>query len=91
MIDEEVIKNLTERQLLPFRDNAEEISNTIQIILQNNDFEPSAVNMLCTYVSLMQKQFSRIQSIVGHIREISKATKEIDNMSRCDNKGDDNA
>lgn len=91
MIDEEVIKNLTERQLLPFRDNAEEISNTIQIILQNNDFESNAVNMLCTYVSLMQKQFARIQSIVSHIREISKATKEIDNMSRCDNKGDDNA
>lgn len=91
MIDEEVIKNLTERQLLPFRDNAEEISNTIQIILQNNDFESNAVNMLSTYVSLMQKQFSRIQSIVGHIREISKATKEIDNMSHCDNKGDDNA
>lgn len=91
MIDEEVIRNLTERQLLPFRDNAEEISNTIQIILQNNDFESNAVNMLSTYVSLMQKQFARIQSIVSHIREISKATKEIDNMSRCDNKGDDNA
>lgn len=91
MFNDEVIRNLSERQLLPFRNNAEEISNTIQIILQNNDFEPNAVNMLCTYVSLMQKQFTRIQSIVGHIKEISKAMKGIDNMSRCDNKGDDNA
>lgn len=91
MIDEKVIRNFAERHLSPFCNNAEGISNKIQAILSTDDFKIESVNELCNRITLLQKQFQRIQTIASSIRKLAEAREGIIGMSRCDNKGDDNA
>lgn len=91
MFNEEVIRNLTERQLLPFRCNAEGITNKIQAILSIDDFTIESVNELLDRLTLLQKQLQRIQSIAGNIRNMAQGREGVIDMSRYNNKGDDNA
>ena len=91
MFNDEIIMTLYERQLSPFKNNAEGITNKIQAILSTDDFTIESANELWDRLTLLQKQLQRIQTIAGNIRNMAKDREGIIGMSRCDNKGDDNA